>query len=44
MNPVTVLKETMRAAGDPNLSQWHEDLVANGSSAQDLERVGDFKT
>lgn len=39
MNPVTVLKETMRAAGDPNLSQWHEDLVANGKSARDIESV-----
>ncbi|GMK53640.1 hypothetical protein CspeluHIS016_0102260 [Cutaneotrichosporon spelunceum] len=37
MNPVTVLKETMRAAGDPNLSQWHEDLVANGKAAREVE-------
>lgn len=40
MNPVTVLKETMRAAGDPNLSQWHEDLVANGKAAREVETVG----
>ncbi|BEJ13844.1 hypothetical protein CspHIS471_0310180 [Cutaneotrichosporon sp. HIS471] len=44
MNPVTVLKETMRAAGDPHLSQWHEDLVANGKAAREVETSLTAKT
>ncbi|CAK9780717.1 unnamed protein product [Cutaneotrichosporon oleaginosum] len=44
MNPVTVLKETMRAAGDPNLSQWHDDLVANGMAAKEVETSLTSKT
>lgn len=39
MNPVTVLKETMRAAGDPRLSQWHEELVECGGEVKDIETV-----
>lgn len=39
MNPVTVLKETMRAAGDSRLSQWHEELVEFGRDASTVEIV-----
>ncbi len=39
MLPVTVLKETMRAAGDPRLTKWHESLVEKGGKAKELEAV-----
>ncbi|KAH7343207.1 P-loop containing nucleoside triphosphate hydrolase protein [Rhizoctonia solani] len=29
MNPQKLLQETQRAAGDPNLTQWHESLIEN---------------
>lgn len=31
MNPVTVLHETMRAAGDSRLTKWHAALVESGN-------------
>ncbi|KAK8858466.1 hypothetical protein IAR55_002693 [Kwoniella newhampshirensis] len=37
MAPVTVLKETMRAAGDPRLTKWHELLVEKGAKSRELE-------
>ncbi|ODO01361.1 hypothetical protein I350_06180 [Cryptococcus amylolentus CBS 6273] len=37
MDAVTVLKETMRAAGDPRLTKWHETLIAKGKKASALE-------
>ncbi|WRT67659.1 uncharacterized protein IL334_004631 [Kwoniella shivajii] len=36
MAPEVVLKETMRAAGDPRLTQWHETLVEKGVNSKDL--------
>jgi len=39
MVPVIVLKETMRAAGDPRLTRWHETLVEKGGKAKDIEGV-----
>lgn len=40
MDAVVVLKETMRAAGDPRLTQWHEALVTKGNKGKELESVG----
>lgn len=37
MNPVTVLKETMRAAGDSRLERWHDSLVEKGKVAMSFE-------
>ncbi|WVF69320.1 hypothetical protein IAT40_004096 [Kwoniella sp. CBS 6097] len=37
MAPVAVLKETMRAAGDPRLTKWHESLCEKGVNAKDLQ-------
>lgn len=39
MAPVTVLKETMRAAGDPRLTKWHEKLIDKGKRMKELEIV-----
>ena len=39
MAPITVLKETMRAAGDPRLTRWHEALVEKGAHAKELAAV-----
>ncbi|TYJ52059.1 hypothetical protein B9479_007336 [Cryptococcus floricola] len=38
MDAVTVLKETMRAAGDPRLTRWHESLITKGKAASSLEQ------
>lgn len=43
MAPVTVLKETMRAAGDPRLTKWHEKLVDKGKRLKELEIVSLFR-
>jgi len=40
MAPDTVLKETIRTAGDPRLTRWHETLVEKGAKAKELEAVG----
>jgi hypothetical protein len=39
MAPITVLKETMRAAGDPRLSKWHEALIEKGLKLRKLSAV-----
>ncbi|WVO23728.1 uncharacterized protein IAS62_005084 [Cryptococcus decagattii] len=44
MAPVTVLKETMRAAGDPRLTKWHEKLVDKGKRLKELEIDVDRQT
>ncbi|ORY31419.1 nucleus protein [Naematelia encephala] len=36
MAPVVVLQETMRAAGDPRLTQWHAALVEKGAEAKEI--------
>lgn len=43
MAPVTVLKETMRAAGDPRLTKWHEKLIDKGKRMKELEIVCLFR-
>ena len=37
MAPVTVLRETMRAAGDPRLTSWHEQLREKGAKCNAFE-------
>lgn len=37
MTPSYTLKETMRAAGDPRLSTWHETLIAKGEEKKGLD-------
>ncbi|WVW84511.1 hypothetical protein I302_106545 [Kwoniella bestiolae CBS 10118] len=36
MAPEVVLKETMRAAGDPRLTNWHEMLVEKGAKSKEI--------
>ncbi|OCF62348.1 hypothetical protein L486_02016 [Kwoniella mangroviensis CBS 10435] len=36
MAPEVVLKETMRAAGDPRLTKWHEALIEKGAKVKDI--------
>lgn len=37
MSPPLTLKETMRAAGDPRLTEWHQKLVVKGDEKKKLE-------
>jgi hypothetical protein len=37
MSPPLTLTETMRAAGDPRLTEWHQKLVVKGEEKQKLE-------
>jgi DNA-directed RNA polymerase beta subunit len=37
MSPPLTLKETMRAAGDPRLTDWHQKLVGKGHEKKNLE-------
>lgn len=39
MNPITVLKQTILAAGDSRLTGWHEDLIKKGEEAKILDQV-----
>lgn len=37
MSPPLTLKETMRAAGDPRLTEWHQKLVTKGLEKKALD-------
>jgi SOS response regulatory protein OraA/RecX len=37
MSPPLTLKETMRAAGDPRLTEWHQKLVSKGIEKKALD-------
>lgn len=39
MTPQTLLKETQRAAGNENLTTWHEALIRSGQELKELEGV-----
>ena len=39
MTPQTLLKETQRAAGNENLTTWHEALIRSGQELKELEAV-----
>lgn len=37
MSPPLTLKETMRAAGNPRLTEWHQHLVVKGNEKKVLD-------
>ena len=39
MTPQNLLKETQRAAGNENLTTWHEALIKSGQELKELEVV-----
>jgi len=39
MTPQNLLKETQRAAGNENLTTWHESLIRSGQELKELEVV-----
>lgn len=39
MTPQTLLKETQRAAGNENLTTWHEALIKSGQELKELRAV-----
>jgi structural maintenance of chromosomes protein 5 len=39
MSPSDLLKETQRAAGDKNLTKWHQTLVESGKGLRKLQEV-----
>lgn len=39
MTPQNLLKETQRAAGNENLTAWHESLISSGQELKELETV-----
>jgi len=39
MTPQTLLKETQRAAGNENLTTWHEALIKSGQELKELGAV-----
>jgi hypothetical protein len=40
MTPQQLLKETQRAAGDENLSIWHQTLIESGKELTGIQDVG----
>lgn len=40
MNPRELLKATMEAAGDPNLTTWHNTLVNNAGKLETYQQAG----
>ncbi|KDN49272.1 hypothetical protein RSAG8_01974, partial [Rhizoctonia solani AG-8 WAC10335] len=41
MNPQKLLQETQRAAGHPNLTQWHESLIDNSKELKTAREILD---
>lgn len=42
MTPQTLLKETQRAAGNENLTTWHEALIKSGQELKELGVVREY--
>ena len=42
MSPQQLLKETQRAAGNENLTAWHETLISSGKELKALAVVSSF--
>lgn len=42
MTPQQLLRETQRAAGDVNLSNWHDTLITAGKELKNLQDVCEF--
>lgn len=39
MTPQQLLRETQRAAGDTNLTNWHDTLIASGKEIKAVQEV-----
>lgn len=39
MSPQQLLRETQRAAGDENLTTWHDTLISSGKDLKKLQEV-----
>lgn len=39
MSPQQLLRETQRAAGDPNLTSWHDTLISAGKEQRQTLEV-----
>lgn len=39
MSPQELLKETQRAAGNENLTAWHDTLIRTGGELKQLQEV-----
>ena len=39
MSPQQLLRETQRAAGDANLTRWHDTLISSGKELKQLQEV-----
>jgi hypothetical protein len=39
MTPQQLLRETQRAAGDENLTNWHDTLISSGKELKTLEEA-----
>jgi hypothetical protein len=42
MSPQQLLRETERAAGDENLTTWHDSLITSGRELKNIQEVRDF--
>ena len=40
MSSQQLLRETQRAAGDENLTKWHDTLISAGKDLRQLQQVG----
>lgn len=39
MTPQQLLRETQRAAGDTNLTKWHDTLITSGKELKVIQEV-----
>jgi structural maintenance of chromosomes protein 5 len=44
MTPQQLLRETQRAAGDINLTTWHDTLITAGKELKNIQDVCTFST
>jgi structural maintenance of chromosomes protein 5 len=42
MSPQQLLRETQRAAGDANLTNWHDTLIGAGKDLRQMLQVGRY--
>jgi hypothetical protein len=42
MSPQQLLRETQRAAGDANLTNWHDTLISAGKDLKQMMQVGHY--
>jgi structural maintenance of chromosomes protein 5 len=41
-SPQQLLRETQRAAGDANLTNWHDTLIGTGKDLRQMLQVGRY--